>query len=108
MPVELEDFAVESSRRVWIDEKGAMVLQLDSDEHPQTRIDLFLELPLDFEQAFERRCTREAATGIEVSFVGLDDLIEMKRKAGRPQDQLDAQKLEDLRDQGRGGRRPGD
>lgn len=99
VPVELEEFASARSRRRWAEEKGAKVFQLFSDEHPQTRIDLFLESPFDFEEAFERCHWQEAARGIRVPFVGLEELIGMKRRAGRPQDLLDVDKLERLRDQ---------
>ena len=38
----------------------------------------------------------EIALGIPVDFVGLGDLLAMKRKAGRPQDLLDVEALERL------------
>lgn len=37
------------------------------------------------------------APGLEVSFVALDDLLAMKRAAGRPQDLADIDRLEKLR-----------
>lgn len=98
LPVTIEQFADPERRREWATEKGAKVFQLFSDEHPETRIDLFLEAPFDFDSAFTRRSMQAIEPELEVPFVGLDDLIAMKRRAGRPQDLADAEKLEQLRD----------
>lgn len=37
------------------------------------------------------------AVGVPLTFVGLDDLLAMKRSAGRPQDLVDVERLEVLR-----------
>jgi len=42
------------------------------------------------------------ADGIEGTFVGLDDLIEMKRRVARPQDLEDVEGLESLRNSNEG------
>ena len=99
VPVGIEEFASAESRRSWAKEKGAKVFHLFSDDHPQTRIDLFLESPFDFDEAYERCHWQEAGEGVRVPFVGLDELIAMKSQAGRPQDRIDVEKLEQLRDQ---------
>lgn len=64
------------------------------------------DLPLDihpfvagaspFEQVWKRRVTEDLG-GVEASFAGLDDLIAMKRAAGRPKDLEDLRHLEELR-----------
>ncbi len=97
VPVRLEQFADPAARASWAREKHAQVLQLWSERHPTLRVDLFLEPPLDFEAAFERRHRAEIAPGLEVAFVGIDDLLAMKRAAGRPQDLADVDRLERAR-----------
>lgn len=97
VPVRLEEFADPGARSLWVREKGARVLQLWGDRYRDLRVDLFLEPPLDFAAAWIRRHRAPIARGLEVSFVGLEDLLAMKRAAGRPQDLADIDRLEKLR-----------
>jgi hypothetical protein len=55
-----------------------------------------LETPFDFERAYARAARFQLADGIEGTFVGLDDLIAMKRAAARPQDLDDVEGLRSL------------
>ena len=97
VPVSGRDFAEAARRETWVREKGARVLSFWSDEHPTVRVDLFLESPFDFDAAEGRALRLELAPGVEVPFVGLGDLLAMKRAAGRPRDLDDIEKLESLR-----------
>lgn len=99
-PVPLARFADAAARESWVRERQARVFQLFSDRHPTLRVDLFLEPPFDFERAYSRRHRAAIAPGLEVSFVALEDLLAMKRAAGRPQDLADVDRLERLRDRG--------
>jgi hypothetical protein len=102
-PVPLEDFADAELRSSWISDKGLTVFSLYSDRHPATEIDLFVSDPLGFDDAYRRAVGMEVAPGVEATFVGLDDLIRLKRAAGRPEDLLDIARLEELwRDPGDG------
>lgn len=61
---------------------------------PPSRIDILNEIPgVDFQQAWERRRI-VSLEGVEVPFIGLEDLIRSKRESGRPQDMLDVSALE--------------
>lgn len=93
VPVALAAFADAGARRSWREQKNAVVFQLFSDEHPTARIDLFLDEPFDFDAALARAARREIADRLEVSFLGLSDLIAMKERAGRPEDLADVAKL---------------
>ncbi|MBI5710941.1 MAG: hypothetical protein HZC42_11665 [Candidatus Eisenbacteria bacterium] len=93
-PVALGDFADPEKRRAWIREKGLTVFSVFSREHPATEIDLFVEIPFDFARVYASAARFEVAPGIAATFVSLADLIEMKRKAGRPQDLQDVAELE--------------
>ena len=96
-PVTIEEFADPAKRARWTREKGLTVFSLFSDRHPATEIDLFVEPPFDFESAYARAARFELAPGLQATFVGLADLLDMKRTAGRPQDQQDLEALLALR-----------
>jgi len=98
VPVAIEEFQNAESRRRWATEKQMKVFSLFSDVHPKTTIDLFLEPPFDFDGAFSRAIEIEVAPGIPARFCGFDDLIELKRQAGRPLDLDDIEKLRRLRE----------
>jgi hypothetical protein len=96
-PVPLEDFADAAKRNRWVAEKGLTVFSLHSSIHAATEIDLFASNPIDFDQAYRLALRVPLTDSIVSSFVGYDDLITMKRIAGRPQDLADIAQLEALR-----------
>lgn len=97
VPVSIRDFAEAAKRRVWREDKGAVVLRLHSDRHPTLPVDLFIDEPFDFAEVVHAALTLEIADGLAVTFVGLEHLLEMKRAAGRPQDVADVHQLERIR-----------
>lgn len=96
-PVGLDEFADPAVRAQWKREKGLTVFSLFSDEHAATEVDLFVEPPLDFEQAHQAAARMEVAPGIPATFIGLSDLVRLKQKAGRAQDLLDIDRLKAVR-----------
>ena len=93
VPVPFEDFADAGKRQEWIRDKNALVFMVFSDEHPTARIDLFIDAPLDFGAAFQRAVFLEVSPNVRASFVGIEDLIRLKKQAGRPLDLDDVEKL---------------
>jgi hypothetical protein len=77
-------------------DKSLTVFSVYSPQHPVTEIDLFVELPLDFEAAYHSAIRKEVAAGVAATFIGLRDLRRLKQRAGRPQDLLDLEKLTSL------------
>jgi predicted nucleotidyltransferase len=103
--VRLEDLADPQQRENWIAEKNAMVFQLYSDQHRLTPIDIFIKEPFAFERA-ARDAHYDVIADLRIPFVGLEDLLQMKRSAGRPQDVADVDELERIaRDRARGFKR---
>lgn len=96
-PVPLRHFADAEIRQGWIRDKGLTVFSLFSDDHPLTEVDLFVADPLGFEEAYPRRAMLAVAPDVEAAFIAVEDLIRLKRLAGRPQDLVDAEALEQLR-----------
>jgi predicted nucleotidyltransferase len=93
VPVPFDDFADAGKRQEWIREKDAVVFMVFSDEHPTARIDLFINAPLDFDASFQRAVFLDVSPSVRASFVGIEDLISLKKQAGRPLDLDDVEKL---------------
>ena len=96
-PVGLDEFADPQQRATWAREKGLTVFSLYSPGHPATELDLFVEVPFNFEGAYRSARQMEVAPGVSATFVGFDDLVHLKTRAGRPQDLLDIENLTTLR-----------
>jgi hypothetical protein len=95
-PVDFAEFADPQKRSRWLLEKGLTVFSAFSPDHPATEIDLFMEPPFDFESVYSRANRFEVVPGVEATFIGLSDLVAVKRRAGRPQDLRDVEDLESL------------
>lgn len=96
-PVSIEEFADSASRTTWIKEKGMIVFSLWSAQHEFTEIDLFVESPFDFDKAYSKAAHLELIPQLPATFVSLEDLISLKKEAGRPEDLLDIEKLKMIR-----------
>lgn len=90
-PVPLDDFADAAKRASWQRDKGLTVFSLHSQAHASTEVDLFVEPPFDFDAAYGNAHRADIGSGVVAVFAGLEDLIAIKRKAGRASD------LEDIR-----------
>ena len=93
VPVPLMQFADDQQRAQWIKDKGLTVFSIVSPEHPMATVDLFVEEPFDFEQAYERAMLADIAPGLAARFVDAQTLIQMKQQAGRPRDLDDIEHL---------------
>jgi hypothetical protein len=99
-PVPIERFADPVARQEWVREKNMVVFSLFSPLHPATEIDLFVEAPLDFATAHARAQRLELAPGVAATFCSLEDLIDLKLRAGRPRDMQDIDQLRKLSEEG--------
>lgn len=95
-PVEARDFANASIRDAWVKEKGMQVFTMVDRTNPRLVVDLFVRRPVDFEALWNRAETIELE-GVPVRVAAIDDLVAMKRSAGRPQDLDDIRHLEWIR-----------
>lgn len=92
-PVPLRSFADSETRKSWIETKNLQVFSLWHPELPGFEVDLFVEEPFDFDEVWARRIEVELA-GTTATVVGLEDLLALKRKAGRARDLEDVLVLE--------------
>lgn len=102
VPVSPEQFADADIRQSWIDQKGMMVLNLWSDAHRDTNIDVFVTEPFDFDTEYERAHVQELIPGNQLRVASLDTLIAMKRAAGRAKDLADIEELQNIQEAQRG------
>jgi len=93
VPVAVKDVIDPRQRDGWRREKQMIVLKLWSDVHRPTPIDIFIDEPFEFGAEYEKAMRQEIVPGVEVPFLSLPALLEMKREAGRPQDLLDIEEL---------------
>ena len=98
VPVSSEQFADPAQRERWIKDKGMQVLQLWSDAHLETPIDIFVSEPFPFDDEYKRALVKPLYGDIEVRFVSIPTLIGMKQAADRTQDHIDIEHLRMLRD----------
>ena len=98
VPVSALDFADPETRETWIRDKNMVVFQLHSEQHRETRIDLFVAEPFDFDDEYQRALTGAILPGLSAHFVSIETLIRMKETAGRAKDLEDIRQLRLLQD----------
>lgn len=100
VPVSAAELADPVERCRLVSEKGMTVLSFASPELPMTEIDVFADLPFDFDETHARAARVELGDGV-VHVASIRDVIAMKRRVGRSKDLEDAVVLERLaRDRG--------
>ena len=93
VPITASQFANAEMRNGWIREKNMSVLQFWSDEHKETPIDVFVAEPFRFEEEYARSLLKPLSGTIDVRFVSIGTLIDMKTAVGRQQDLIDVEHL---------------
>ena len=91
--VSKETFSDEERRKQWAEEKGMKVLNFWSDLHPGTPIDIFVQMPFDFEKEYQKTSVQPLSEGLSVRVVSYATLLQMKKEAGRPKDLADIDEL---------------
>lgn len=89
VPVTGQQFANRKLREGWIKDKGMMVLNFFSDEHPDTPVDIFVREPFDFDAQYSAAVEEELSKGVWFRYANIAALIAMKKKAGRDKDRDD-------------------
>ncbi len=92
-PVPAAQFADPQARDSWVVEKGLSVFSMWSDQVAGLEVDLFVKEPFDFEQGYARSI-EVTLDSTSARIASLEDLLAMKRAAGRPQDLADIEALE--------------
>jgi hypothetical protein len=91
-PVKAAELISGKTRREWIAQKRAVVFTFIHPDAPFKMIDIFLDNPVDFDKAFERRTLLNIG-GVAADVALVEDLINMKTVSGRPRDMEDVEHL---------------
>ncbi len=94
-PVPMDSFANPEVRATWAREKHMQVFSLWHPEYPGFAVDLFLQEPFDFDAAWSR-AVRVPLQTVHAMVVTREDLMVMKRAAGRPRDLDDIEALSEI------------
>ena len=105
LPVKGDDFCDATTRETWIREKHMVVFQLHSEQHRETRIDLFVTEPFDFQAEYAGARIWELLPGLPARFVRVETLIRMKELAAREKDLEDIRQLRLLMEHAEDGER---
>jgi hypothetical protein len=100
VPVALEELADAEKRRVWIEQRRMLAFALQSREAMAPTVDILIAPSIDFATAFLHRVVKQLGA-LPVSLASVEDLVTLKRVAGRKQDLADIEALQRLRELGR-------
>lgn len=101
LPVDATDFADESLRREWIETRNLEVFSMRDERNPLLTVDLFAREPIPFGELW-LRADLVTLAGRPIHVACINDLIQMKRAAARPQDAIDIERLEEIARRRRG------
>jgi len=94
--VEATALADPAKRKEWQKKKHMVAFSFYRPDFPYQQVDIFLDNPIDFEEA---SITRKfvVAEGIRIPLISLDNIIKLKRELGREQDLSDVEALEKVK-----------
>ncbi len=92
-PVVAAEFADAGKRKQWIEQKGMKVFSFYHPTNPLLTVDVFVHHPIPFAD-LRARAERMEIDGVPVYISSIEDLITLKRQAGRPLDLVDIEKLQ--------------
>jgi predicted nucleotidyltransferase len=93
VPVTAKEFADPANRRRLVKVKKMTVLQMWSDNHRETPVDIFVTEPFDFDAEYKAVLVEHLSPKLPVRFVSVKTLIKLKTKAGRAEDEVDIKNL---------------
>ncbi len=95
VPVKATDFADPEKRKDWIKNKNMIVFSFYHEKDLMKVIDVFVKHPLPFESMYKRRELVKVGR-MNISVIGVRDLIKLKQKANRLQDISDIRALKQV------------
>jgi len=103
IPVEIDELADPEKIEMWKKEKHMKVFSVYNPQNELEHIDVMVENYINFDRAYENR---EVVTprDIEIPVISIDDLIKLKKMAGRKRDEIDIvalQKIKEIKNEGK-------
>lgn len=96
LPVPAKDFADPAKREQWINEKHMEVFSFLDPKNPMFAVDVFVRHPIAFDKLYADSKNVDIG-GATIRICSIDHLIELKHRAGRPQDLDDIVQLERIK-----------
>ncbi|HTY86277.1 MAG TPA: hypothetical protein VMB80_02330 [Candidatus Acidoferrum sp.] len=96
VPVTAGEFADPACRQRLIKTKKMTVLQMWSDRHRETPVDIFVTEPFDFAAEYKTALVERLSAGVPVRFVSIETLIKLKARANRAEDRIDIKNLKTI------------
>ncbi len=96
VPVKAESFLDPALRTSWIKEKNMEVFSFYNPRLPLNLIDIFIHEPISYEEIKNTSVTIKAGN-VNIPLVSIENLIELKKISGRPQDRADIKALKRLK-----------
>lgn len=96
IPVKIENFAILSKRKSWIEEKNMKVFSVYNPSQEIEHIDVLVKNLIDFDKAYKSREIIDVGN-LKVSVISIDDLIKLKKVAGRKRDEIDIAALKEIK-----------
>jgi predicted nucleotidyltransferase len=96
VPVSPDAFADPEVREVWLRDKHMLAFSLVDQANPMRVVDLLLKPDVPFAELLARS-EAVALNNTTVRIASIEDLVALKRHAGRPQDLADIEQLETIR-----------
>ena len=94
VPVTPEAFTIRENRERWAKEKGMLAFTFINPKNPFENVDILTTSPIAFDRAYRRKRFFQSGR-VKIPTVAAEDLIQMKRHAGREQDFRDIEILEE-------------
>ena len=92
VPIDPKDLADEKKRASWMQDKGMKAINFYSENLPIGEIDILFDSPIPY-KTLKERAVAFVLEGEKIPIVSINDLIELKLKAGRKQDLSDVEHL---------------
>ena len=96
VPVNPDDLVNKDKVKKWIKEKNMKVFSFFNKHDTLKVIDLLINHPLDFEKSYKERVVKKVKD-VEINILSIDDLIQMKKLAGRDKDKFDILELKKVK-----------
>ena len=97
LPVALKSLSDRRQVERWVEEKGMTAYSFLSGDQSRINIDILADASLRYSDFASRMVVVDMEEGLHVPVIALDDLLAMKREAGRDQDIVDVKKLLEYR-----------
>ena len=96
VPVNIMDFADPAKRNEWMTTKNMKAFNLVNAKWALSEIDIIIDAPVAYAEA-RKRSRKISVHGVSIPVISIDDLIKMKKAAGRELDKADIQYLKKVK-----------